>query len=173
MKYFQFILILFMFFVNGNKVFANFISEYNGFYSVTLGAHATSEVDPYVGVMGYFGCLFNFDESTYTKTGIGVLVSREKGSTRVKGYKFESNINTLSLSLSVKFENSLLIVSRGISAGTLSLNNETRSGSGEIYSLHYVYRIPTNWYSIKSHVMAGFRTQGQGVMVYVGIGSGF
>ena len=170
MKYFQIILILFLIFITGNKVSANFITEYHGFYALTLGAHTFFQNDDgndlYGGAMGYFGM-------SMEETGIGILASYEQGSTKVKGYKFKSQIGNLSLSLSANSGNSLLIVSRGISKGILTLNDRVESGSGETYSLHYVYRFPEAGCFIKNHVMAHLRTQGQGIMFSIGFGSGF
>ncbi len=170
MKYFQIILIWCFVFVTGNKVSANFFSDYHGFYALTLGAHTLIQNydgnDLYGGAMGYFG-------ASIEQTGVGILASYEQGATNVKGYDLKSQIGNLSLSVSAKFGNSMLIVSRGISKGIITLNDKVESGSGETYSLHYIYRFIQPGCFISNHVMAHVRTQGQGIMFSIGFGSGF
>ena len=91
MKNFQVIIIFFLFFIAGKSVYADWIAEYDGLYSITLGGHTTDTIDPYIGLMGYFGFIWDFDDTD--EMGMGIMVSREKGRARVQGVNFDALIN--------------------------------------------------------------------------------
>lgn len=103
---------------------------------------------------------------------MGFLGSFERGSVRVEGSKFLSQIGTVAYVLGVKFGKGCLLTSTGVSAGVLTLGDESRSGSQTTYGAHYIYRIQTGFFR-ESNVAVHVRSQGQGAMVAVGVGVGF
>ena len=163
-----------MFFVVSHKVYSDSLLDFHGFASGTFGVLATREVDPYIGGIGYLGCSFNFDDDKSERTGLGFYFSREKGTVTVSRTKFDSDIAVIALAISVNWDDtSMLIASGGISAGVVSLGGKGRAGAGEILSLQYIRRLSDPLGGISVNGISGFRTQGQGVMFYVGVGIGF
>ena len=163
------ILILCLIVLSSNGVFAD-VSYYLGY---TGGAHVGYDfMDPYGGVIGYLGYEIDYRNIGGDLWTLGIWGAFQRGSTRVEEYTFLSQIGTIACAMGVKLGKGWLISSIGVSAGVLTLGDESRSGSQTTYGAHYIYRIPSGSFrgiNLATHM----RSQGQGAMVSVGLGYGF